>query len=202
MTSSRRRIGIFGGAFNPVHLGHLAIARSFLESRLIHELWILPTPDPPHKEIGELVPFHHRLEMLKRAFRQEERVLVSDLERDLPTPSYTWKTLATLQKRYTDHRLFLCIGEDSLLTFTSWYRWQEILERVPLLVAERPGYDREACKPEILHRTLFAEHQPVEISSTAIREAIHSPYAIASLPTAVHTYIEDHRLYTREGRAP
>jgi len=195
MKRTKRRIGIFGGAFNPVHRGHIAISRSFLASRLIHELWIMPTPDPPHKESGNLISLTHRSEMLRRAFQNEKHVRITDLERDLPAPSYTWQTLTALEESYADHHFYLCIGEDSLVTFTSWYRWREILAMTPLLVAERSGYDRTVCENEVLERAIFAEHQPVDISSTEIRERVNSSYAKEGLPPAVHEYITTRRLY-------
>src|SRR5690625_5481299 len=115
--------------------------------------------------------------MLRRACQYENHVRITDLERDLPAPSYTWQTLTALEESYADHHFYLCIGEDSLVTFTSWYRWREILAMTPLLVAERSGYDRTVCEDEVLERAVFAEHQPVDSSSTGIRARGDSPYA-------------------------
>ncbi len=257
----RERIGIFGGAFNPVHNGHLAIAEAFLNSRLIHRLLILPTPDPPHKESRELAPFRHRFRMLQIAFEEADNVEISDLETRLDPPSYTVRTIRHLQETQPDTLWYLCIGSDSLEQFTGWYRYREILDRVSLIVAARGGYPlvvgraaaaggeggvggledaavarseggagalegatrargeedakgaggTESVPHEILERTIFVDHEPLEISSTDIRKQFGSKAMGVSgqkqestrqtalpaipIPEKVRLYLEEHDLY-------
>lgn len=132
--------------------------------------------------------------MLKMAFREYKNVMVSDLETNLPKPSYTLQTVRYLKNHYEDHNWFLCIGEDSVVHFDSWYQYKEILQLVTLVVAERPGFDKEKVKPEILEQTIFVEHNPVDISSTKIRNKTLNTGEV--LPDEVAAYISKHNLYT------
>lgn len=187
--------GIFGGAFDPVHRGHVACIRSFLQSGLIDRILILPTPHPPHKEDGPVASFEDRYNMLLIACSEfGDRVEVSDLERTLDPPSYTVRTLRTLQKRHPKVEFKLCIGEDSLVSFSSWYRYREILERTELLVAERPGFSVDSIPSEILDRATFVDHTPVESSSTTLRRS-GSGWKKEDLPSGVFEYITEHELY-------
>ncbi|NBC66806.1 MAG: nicotinate (nicotinamide) nucleotide adenylyltransferase [Bacteroidetes bacterium] len=189
-----KRVGIFGGSFDPVHNGHIKIARSFLNSGLIRELLILLTPSPPHKQATDQTDFSHRFEMLKLAFQSEEQVRVSDLEKELPQPSYTLQTIKHLQNRYPDAIFYLCLGQDSLRDFHKWHKYKKILERVTLLVASRPDVDTSSVDPEILEKVIFIDHEPVSVSSTEIRNRREEERN--ELPAAVAEYIERHHLYS------
>lgn len=169
----------------------MSIARSFLESGLIDQLLILPAAVAPHKKDADQTPFHHRFEMLKKAFSKTDRVLISDLEAALPEPSYTLQTLRYLKEHYPDTVFFLCIGEDSLRAFSSWHRYKDILRLVALLVARRPGVNSAEADPEILERTIFINHKPIDISSTGIRNRLNEQF----LPDEVVNYIRKHKLY-------
>lgn len=191
------RIGLLGGTFDPVHNGHLAIARSFLASTYIDRLWVVPSPDPPHKKRRELTPFRHRIKMLEQAFAGFDHVRVSDVEARLPAPSYTVRTLEYLQDRYPGHTFYLCIGSDTLSELDSWYRPDEIIRRVELLVAERPGMEPEPAGKEILDRAHFIDHEPLDISSTDLRERLMKRKGLEKLiPPSVLHYIEQEQLYT------
>lgn len=197
-----RRVGIFGGTFNPVHNGHVSIANDFLESGAIDALWIFLNPAPPHKENEPFAPYGLRLRMLQKAFDSVEYAYVSDLETDLPTPSYTIQTLSYLHETYPDYAFFLCIGKDSYLSFKSWHRWRDILEHCRLLVADRPikegkgeGEDEE-IDPELSAHTHFIEHQPVDISSTKVRDRVGKGESIDGLvPAPVAEIIYEEKLY-------
>lgn len=191
----KNRVGIFGGSFNPVHSGHIKVAESFLNSNIIDQLLLLLTPNPPHKNSENQLPFTHRFEMLKLAFQNYDRVSVSDLERELPSPSYTLQTIRHLQKEYPETSFFLCIGEDSLQEFHMWYKYDEILKLVPLIVAERPGYDSSVIQDQILERAIFVEHKPVDVSSTEIRNTDGGGKPDENIPSQVLEYINKHNLY-------
>jgi len=189
----KKRTGIFGGSFDPVHSGHLEVADSFLKSGLIDELLILPTPYPPHKKEKNQTPFHHRLKMLEIAFAGWDSVKISDLEANLPSPSYTLQTLRYLKKENPDTRFFLCLGEDNLKIFEKWYKSDEILKETVLIIAERPGFDSSGIPPKILERAVFVEHHPVDASSTRVRKAMKQSGDL--LPENVAEYIQKHGLY-------
>ncbi len=199
---SPETIGLLGGTFDPVHRGHLSIARSFLESGHIDELWILLTPHPPHKRGEEQAPYELRYEMLRVAFSDYERVRISSVEKELESPSYTWQTLSFLRKRYPDKRFCLCIGEDSYRQFTSWKNWRRIAENHTILVARRPNTDNNDL-PEILRESCrFVEHRPVDISSTRIRELLEEGEEVSDwLPERVRTIIRMEGLYNVEDAA-
>lgn len=189
----KKRIGIFGGSFDPVHNGHVQIARYFLNSGLIRKLLILLSPSPPHKKSTDQTDFSHRYEMLKLAFRETEKVEISDLEKNLPSPSYTLQTIEHLQSKYPNDLFYLCLGEDSLRDFHKWHKYQEILEKVDLIVAKRPGIDSSDVDPEIFENVIFIDHKPVPVSSTSIRKENRGERR--DLPPAVADYIEKYKLY-------
>lgn len=191
------RIGIFGGSFDPVHNGHIAVIQSFLDSKLVDKVQILLTPYPPHKEVSGQTEFEHRFNMLNIAFEGMDNVEVSDLEHRLPNPSYTLQTIKHLQDTHTENTYFLCLGEDSIDSFKDWYKYREILDRVTLMVAERPGYGKEGLDPLIAERTVFVDHQPVDLSSTEIRNGDLNIPADIALPDGVIEYARKHHLYQR-----
>lgn len=192
----KKRIGIFSGSFDPVHSGHIEAVRSFLESGLIDEIWVLLTPDPPHKGGSEKTEWEHRFNMLNLAFEGQHSVVVSDIEKELPTPSYTLQTIDHLQSTYPDHTFFLCLGEDSIQYFDTWHRYRDILDRVTLLAVTRPGYNALDVDPSVLERTIFVEHKPIDISSTGIRTDRPKVGEANRLPESVSAYIRKHNLYS------
>lgn len=190
-----KRIGLFGGSFDPVHNGHLEAVNSFLGSGLIDEIWILLTPDPPHKTDQKKTDFDHRYHMLKLAFQESDNTKISDVEKDLPKPSYTLQTIHHLKNQYPDYTFFLCLGEDSLQSFHKWHKYDEILEECTLMVVNRPGFDHSGVDSEILKKTIFVDHKPMNISSTEIRQTPDSS-ALMNLPDEVQKYIQKNNLYT------
>ncbi len=196
-----KRVGLLGGSFDPVHHGHRFIVDSFLKSQLFHEIWILPAPDPPHKQQKQLTSFHHRVKMLELAFRQLQEIYINEIEKELPSPSYTLQTVTELQLKHPDCHFFFCLGGDSLRDFTNWYRYEEILDRVVLVVAERKGVDLNGLPDEILHRTIQVDHEPIETSSTSIRQIAGGDTHRLSqrdLHKKVIDYIQQHHLYREE----
>ncbi|WP_340105036.1 nicotinate (nicotinamide) nucleotide adenylyltransferase [Rhodohalobacter sp. 8-1] len=198
MSPAGPRTGLFGGAFDPVHHGHVKIAKSFLDSNLIDRLLVVPTPESPHKDTSGQTPFAHRFRMLQLAFRDIDQVAVSDIETHLSKPSYTLKTIRYLQDENPGNKYFLCIGEDSLASFHKWWEYEEILDRVPLIVAARPGADSSQQSQSILDRAIFVDHSEVEISSTEIRNRAWSGdnQLTDSVPEPVADYIHKKNLYS------
>lgn len=190
----RQRIGILGGSFDPVHNGHLRIAESFLKSGLIETLLVIPSPNPPHKTTLH-VDFNNRLEMLRLAFLNWDSVEISELEAHLPAPAYSIQTIEYLQQKNPDNIYYLCLGEDSLTYFHTWHRYREIIQKVTLLIAERPGFESSSVDQELLENSIFVDHEPYELSSTEIRKAKIDSNELNWIPEPVWKYIEDHNLY-------
>jgi len=196
MNNARQSIGILGGSFDPVHNGHYAIAKSFVNSELVSELWILLTPDPPHKPHKELSDYNIRLKMLRTAFGDLDHIAIKDLEKDLPKPSYTVRTIKFLKEKYPEKDFYLCIGEDSLAQFKEWYNWREILENCELLVAHRPSNDVKNIDDIVLKKTHFISHNPVKVSSTEVRQRVLKGQSISGLvPQGVERLIKKYNLY-------
>ncbi|CAN5282129.1 nicotinate (nicotinamide) nucleotide adenylyltransferase [soil metagenome] len=195
MIVSGLRIGLFGGSFDPVHVGHQRVAESFLKSNLIDELHLLPTAHPPHKENKSSTSFYHRSQMLKLAFSGYEHVVVNEIENSLPKPSYTLQTIEHLQNAHPENLFYLCIGEDNLASFHKWYKYKSILQKVTLIVAGRPGTDIKSQQSEILERSILIDHEEIEVSSSDIRNQENSGEMGKAVPESVIDYIKQHNLY-------
>lgn len=196
MTAPQKSIGILGGSFDPVHNGHVAIAKSFLGSDLIDELWVLLAPDPPHKTGRAQTDYQLRLKMLQAVFKDFDEVKVSDLEKQLPQPSYTIQTLQHLENKYPNSTFYLCIGGDSLRDFKKWKDWQKILEYSDLLVAQRPSADTKNIDKSLRDHVHFVDHDPIQVSSTMVRNAVADGNDISGLvPLSVKNIIDKEQLY-------
>ncbi|MEX0846129.1 MAG: nicotinate (nicotinamide) nucleotide adenylyltransferase [Balneolaceae bacterium] len=192
-----QRIGLFGGTFDPVHHGHISIAESFLKTDHIDQLWVLLTPYPPHKQQDHKTSYEKRLDMLKAAFSGFDNLSIKTIENRLPKPSYTVQTVRYLKKEHPDYTFYFCMGEDSLSQFHTWKFYQEILEECDLLVANRPGVTHEDVEPQILSHTHFVDHNPLDISSSEIRELAKAGKAYENfVPDNVAKIIDKEQLYS------
>lgn len=190
-----RKIGLFGGTFDPIHNGHLGICESFLNSKKINELWVIPASIPPQKEISVVATFQQRLEMLHLAFKSYPKVKILDIEDSLPKPNYTIQTVEYLKKTYPNNEFKMCLGSDSLANITTWFKYQNLVENISFLVAKRPGVNTD---PELSIETLkvdFVSHKLSSISSSNIRAAIKSSGYSKDVPKSVLEYIQFHQLY-------
>ena len=191
-----KRVGVLGGTFDPVHKGHLAIARSFLDSGFIDSLWIIPAAFPPHKNGDEVTSFTDRKAMLDLVFGHMDNVKINTIEERLSKPSYTLQTIRALKEEYPEYMFYLCLGSDSLVTFSQWYQYKEILNECSLLVARRTGFDDHQIEPEILEKTRFIPHDPIQVSSSELKEKMAgSNLPEEDLPEAVVQYIHKKKLY-------
>jgi nicotinate-nucleotide adenylyltransferase len=164
------RLGIFGGSFNPIHLGHIAVAQNILKSGLIDELWLLVSPQNPLKSHDNLLPEDLRLELARTAVVNHPNLHVSDFEFQLPRPSYMYRTLTALNKACPQYELSLVVGADSWLTFNHWYHNEDILKHYSLIVYPRQGYSVDV---HTLPPNVFFIHQEIfPISSTEIRQKL------------------------------
>jgi len=195
-------VGVFGGTFDPPHLGHLILAAEALNQlELSRVLWVL-TPQPPHKPDRPVSPLHHRLEMLKQAIEHVPGFEISTVEIDRPGPHYTLDTLDLLQFRQPLTRFILLIGGDSLQKLPTWYHPEELAAAAYAFgVMRRPGdeIDTESLKktlPGLKNKLRFIETPQLEISSSSIRERVASGgHYRFYLPAGVYDYIRQNRLY-------
>ena len=181
------KIGLLPGSFNPIHIGHLALANWICEYGGMDEVWFLVTPQNPWKEREVLLDDNLRYELVERAIAPYPRFKLNDIEFTLPRPSYTINTLDTLQKQYPRHIFYLTVGADNWMNITQWKDSQRILSEYQVLVYPRKGYPAENSAVANAHLIAAPE---MEISSTFIREAICSGKDIRFfLPEAVRSYI-------------
>ena len=172
-------IGIFGGSFNPIHNGHIALCKAFLEQCDIDEVWLMVSPQNPLKHNVELLDDDLRLALTQKALEGEERIKACDYEFHLPRPSYTWNTLQALGKDYPDHRFTLLIGGDNWACFDRWYRCEDILNNYSIAVYPRTGSEIDASllppNVSLIKTPLF------DISSTEIRQRVASGQPISGM---------------------
>ena len=195
-------VGVFGGTFDPPHLGHLILAGEALSQlKLSKVLWVL-SPDPPHKLDQPITPLHHRLEMLKRTIENAPGFEISTIEIDRPGPYYTVDTLDLLQFRHPKTRHILLIGGDSLRNLPSWYHPEELVAAAyGFGVMRRPGDEidvetLEKSLPGLKSKLHFIETPQLEISSSAIRERIATGgHFRFYLTPGVVDYIRQNMLY-------
>ncbi len=173
------QIGIFGGTFNPIHNGHLAIARKIVESGEVDEVWFMVSPLNPFKQHIELLDDNIRLEMTRKALKGEHGIICSDYEFGLPRPSYTWNTLQSLKKDYPQHTFSLIIGADNWCKFSAWRNNDDIIREHRLLVYPRTGYpiDIESLPQSVS----FIDMDTIDVSSTEIRQLIRNGNDVSSL---------------------
>ena len=189
------RIAIYPGSFNPVHRGHVQLAREILNMQLADQVWMLVSPRNPLKINVDLAEEEHRFAITQLALDSPDRIIASDFEFTLPRPSYSVDTLKSLQSTYPEHQFVLLIGSDNALVFDQWKEYREILSLVDVYVYPRPGYPvREAISMYPSMKQL--ETSLYDISSTRIREMIQRGENTGEwLHPGVEKYIQEHQLY-------
>nr|WP_297268328.1 nicotinate (nicotinamide) nucleotide adenylyltransferase [uncultured Prevotella sp.] len=164
-----KSVGIFGGSFNPIHTGHIALAKSLCEKAGLDEVWFMVSPMNPFKKAAtDLLEDQLRLEMVKKALEGEPQLQACDYEFHLPKPSYTWHTLQAISQDFSDIRFTLLIGGDNWAAFDKWYRHDDILAHYPIVVYPRKGSDIG----EVPEGVTIVETPLLNISSTEIRHHI------------------------------
>jgi nicotinate-nucleotide adenylyltransferase len=200
-----RRVGIFGGTFDPVHLGHLILAEQCREQAPLDEVWFVPAARPPHKATTPLTSFLQRAEMLALALAGQAAFQIDSTEKERPGPSFTVDTLDELRQRHPGTEFFLLLGSDSLVELPHWREPRRIVEHTTLLVATRPGWPLPSAEqfraalhlPEEAPLPLqFVEAPLIDISSRDLRRRAAEGRSLRYLvPRAVECYIQEKRLY-------
>lgn len=187
-------IGIYGGTFNPLHNGHVALAKSFLEQAGLDEVWFVVSPQNPFKKNDVLLDDAMRLRMVTDALKGEDRLKVSDVEFHLPKPSYMYITLRHLSKEYPSCSFTLLIGGDNWTAFDRWRNADEIMKNHKIAIYPRLGDDIDAASlPE---NVMLLDTPLINISSTEIRQKVHNHEPIDGLvPPSVAEFIAANHCY-------
>ena len=179
------KIGIYGGSFNPIHFGHIGLAKWVTEHTDLDQVWLMVSPNNPLKDKAILADEQERLDAAKEAIRREsdeakDKIIVSDFEFHLPRPNYTANTLRELQKQYPQHEFTLIIGEDNLNIFNKWREYQYILDTYRIFVYPRRNIISQTSQQheDILRKAnnvkLLADAPYFDISSTELRKNLHN----------------------------
>ncbi|MCC8119105.1 MAG: nicotinate-nucleotide adenylyltransferase [Bacteroidales bacterium] len=187
------KIGILGGSFNPVHVGHMMIANYLTQWGIVDKVWLTLSPRNPLKDSAELIPDMKRLAMLKIACENVPGVHICDIELSMPRPSYTIDTLRLLKKRHPNKDFKLVIGSDNWNTWNQWRAGDEILDEFGVLVYPRPGKE---IKNQYVDGMDVVSSPMINLSSSFIRQAISKGRDVRCfLPTGVYDYIKTNHLY-------
>ncbi len=202
-TGQLMRIGIFGGTFDPVHLGHLILAEQCRAQADLDEVWFVPSHSPPHKE-KNVTRFEQRCDMLELAIAGHPAFRVDRVEKDLDPPSYTARTLDRLRALHPDAEFSLLLGSDCLPDLPGWYEPRAVIAHAALVVVPRPGV--MLWTAERLARALgvetsavrfrFVACPPIDLSSRELRRSIADGLSVRyMIPRAVEEYVRERKLY-------
>ena len=218
MILNKQKVGLFGGTFDPVHDGHLAVARHVLACCDIQYILFIPAPHPPHKK-NTSASFNQRVDMLNLALKGEHHMRVSLIENEYPAPSYTVRTVKELQQRKSDVEQYLIIGADSLVDLPQWYKARELIGLVHLIVAGRDNVAIPAvvdtinsfhipytcCKVD--QKWVLENGKTIQylndlewpISSSELRCQLAQGKRPTMMSPSVYRYIIENKLYLRRG---
>lgn len=202
------KIGLYFGTFNPIHVGHLVIANYMAEFTELDQVWLVVTPHNPLKDKSNLLNDRHRFALVQEAIDDNPKLKVTDVEFNLPKPSYTITTLTYLNEKYPKHEFSLIMGEDNLRTFHKWFNHEVILKKHKMFVYPRVLTMQEEQEVHSISRdflnnyrthknVIICEDAPVmKVSSSFIREAIKQGKDVRYLLTEpVYKYIDEMNLY-------
>jgi len=194
------KIGLYFGSFNPIHIGHMAIANYVVEFAALDQVWFIVSPHNPLKEKSSLLQDYHRLDMVYKAIDDDPRFRASDIEFNMPKPSYTIDTLAYLKEKFPDYTFQLIMGSDNLYYIHKWKNYKEILKNYGILVYPRPDYPFDLKElSDLTGNDSYLrqiEAPLMEISSSFIRKSIKQKIDLRHfLPVEVFRYIVEMHFY-------
>lgn len=191
----KKKVGIFGGSFNPIHTGHIALAKSLCQQAGLDEVWLMVSPmNPFKKEATDLLTDKLRLKMAEQAIADEPKLKACDYEFHMPKPSYTWHTLQALSQDFPHVSFTLLIGGDNWASFDKWFHHEDILNHYPIVVYPRKGCDIGKVPSGVT----IVETPLLNISSTEIRQRIKEGKSIHGMvpdciePLAMQYYSNQH----------
>lgn len=186
-----KKIGIFGGTFNPPHIGHIIIANEVLHALSLDEVRLMPNATPPHKKKDEHITESDRLEMVRLAIKDIPKMTVETIELDRGGTSYTFDTMELLQAREPSATFYFIIGGDQVEYLPKWYRIDELVKKVQIVGVPRPNTSLKSAYPIIK-----LEIPQIDLSSTLIRHRLESGKTTKFLlPELVSDFIQKERLY-------
>lgn len=191
------KIGIFGGSFDPIHIGHLMLANYCVQYADLDQVWLMVSPCNPLKQYNRKASQEDRLKMCQLAVENAEKIVASDFEFSLPLPSYTYKTLKALKEKYPDNEFYLIIGADNWQIFDHWRDTDKIIGEFHIIIYPRPGYTIPTETLPANVSLISNDDAPLAlISSTFIRESLAAGKNINFYtPKAVEDYIVKNRIY-------
>ncbi|SDY86638.1 nicotinate-nucleotide adenylyltransferase [Tindallia californiensis] len=202
----KRKVGILGGTFDPIHTGHLFIAQTALDEAALDEVIFIPSGCPPHKKNNEVTKASCRLQMVTEAIGSNPYFSVSELDINKNKTGYTYDLLILLTEKYPEVSFYFIMGADSFMEIKTWYRYDELLTMVGFIVMKRKGYNSEEMdyqtgifKKTHQTRIVILDSPKLEISSSEIRNRIKTNKSIKYLlPEKVEMYIYQNHLYDKD----
>lgn len=195
------KIALFGGTFDPIHRGHLAVAHAAAEAFKLDRIHFVLADSPPHKQAKPVTPYKHRLAMLEMALEGEDKFVASRIEerrtKSRPEANYSIDTVRRFKQAMAKRdKLFFIIGMDSFLQLDKWKEPEALLAECEFIVVSRPGHASKAARPVFATKVHLLETVAVDISSTQIRDTVAQGKPLEDLvPGTVAQYIKRHRLY-------
>ncbi|QCX53517.1 nicotinate (nicotinamide) nucleotide adenylyltransferase [Elizabethkingia sp. JS20170427COW] len=192
-----KKIGLFFGSFNPIHIGHLILSNYILENTDMDELWLVVSPQNPLKKKTSLLGEYIRLEMVNLAIQQYPEMKASDIEFHLPKPSYTIDTLAYLREKYPNYAFCLIMGEDNLASLPKWKNFEKLIAQHEIIVYPRVFREKKDLSHYLQHPNIhFIDAPCIELSATEIRNMIRDgKNTRPMLPPEVFEYLEGSNFY-------
>ncbi|MDK6292173.1 MULTISPECIES: nicotinate-nucleotide adenylyltransferase [Aerococcus] len=188
---AKKRIGLLGGTFNPIHQGHLMVAEQVYEKLCLDRVDFMPSNLPPHAEHKETIAADKRLAMLDLAIQANDHFAIEKIELDRPGKSYTYDTMDILTTLHPDNEYYFIIGGDMVENLPKWYRVEELMQLCHFVGVQRPGYDMPSD-----YNIIYVDSPQIDISSSYIRQSVNKGSSIRYLlPEAVRDYIDKEGLY-------
>ena len=194
-------IALLFGSFNPVHNGHLAMAHAALQSNTCDEVWFVVSPHNPLKSLNTLASANDRAHMVSLALQNESKIKICTIEFDMPTPSYTIHTIQKLKEEYPSFNFHILCGTDVVNSLPAWYKFEELIQAVKFLVCSREienQFASHSLVQDYSEQFEFIAFQPLDISSSSIREHLSHSFNSKIISEEVIEYIITHKLYLSE----
>lgn len=197
----KKRIGLFGGTFNPIHCGHVKAAESVQNIFSFDRILFIPSYLPPHKESGDVASAAHRLKMVELALASFDRFFPSSVEIDARGTSYSILTLNKIKEMFPQTEAFFLLGIDAFLEIETWKDYEDVLKQCSFVVMSRPGFRLSEAKDILTekYKIYLLSINTLDISSSKVRERIRKNQPIEGLvPENVENYIKERRLYLQK----